>query len=48
MEFEGPVLLFLGRLPVTAYALCLAASFVPLLVGAMIFRANQDKFVLNL
>ena len=31
-----------------AYALCLAASFVPLLVGAMIFRANQDKFVLNL
>ena len=31
-----------------AYALCLAASFVPLLIGALIFRANQDKFVLNL
>ena len=31
-----------------AYALCLAASFIPLLIGALIFRANQDKFVLNL
>ena len=31
-----------------AYALCLIASFVPLLVGAVIFKKNQDKFVLNL
>lgn len=31
-----------------AYALCLLASFVPLVVGAVIFKKNQDKFILNL
>lgn len=31
-----------------AYGLCLLASFVPLLVGAVVFKRNQDKFVLNL
>lgn len=31
-----------------AYALCLIASFVPLLVGVLVFKKNQDKFVLNL
>jgi len=31
-----------------AYGLCLLASFVPLVIGALIFRKNQDKFVLNL
>lgn len=31
-----------------AYALCLVASFVPLTVGAVIFKKNQDKFILNL
>ena len=31
-----------------AYALCLIASFVPLIVGAAVFKKNQDKFVLNL
>lgn len=31
-----------------AYALCLIASFVPLLIGAVIFKKNQDKFILNL
>lgn len=31
-----------------AYGLCLIASFVPLLVGAVIFKKNQDKFILNL
>lgn len=31
-----------------AYALCLIASFVPLLLGAIIFKKNQDKFILNL
>lgn len=31
-----------------AYALCLIASFVPLVVGAAVFKKNQDKFVLNL
>ena len=31
-----------------AYALCLLASFVPLLVGVLVFMKNQDKFVLNL
>ena len=31
-----------------AYGLCLVASFVPLVVGAVIFKKNQDKFILNL
>lgn len=31
-----------------AYALCLMASFAPLLIGALVFKKNQDKFVLNL
>ncbi len=31
-----------------AYALCLIASFVPLALGAIIFKKNQDKFILNL
>ncbi len=31
-----------------AYALCLIASFAPLLLGAVVFKKNQDKFVLNL
>lgn len=31
-----------------AYVLCLIASFVPLMVGALVFKKNQDKFVLNL
>lgn len=31
-----------------AYALCLFASFVPLVIGAIIFKKNQDKFILNL
>lgn len=31
-----------------AYALCLIASFLPLAVGAVIFKKNQDKFILNL
>lgn len=31
-----------------AYALCLLASFAPLVIGAVIFRKNQDKFILNL
>jgi len=31
-----------------AYALCLLASFVPLVIGAVIFKKNQDKFILNL
>lgn len=31
-----------------AYALCLIASFVPLALGAVIFKRNQDKFILNL
>lgn len=31
-----------------AYLLCLIASFVPLLIGAVVFKKNQDKFVLNL
>lgn len=31
-----------------AYALCLIASFVPLVIGAVIFKKNQDKFILNL
>ncbi len=31
-----------------AYALCLLASFVPLALGAAIFKKHQDKFILNL
>lgn len=31
-----------------AYALCFVASFVPLLIGTLVFKKNQDKFVLNL
>lgn len=31
-----------------AYALCLIASFVPLVLGAVVFKKNQDKFILNL
>jgi len=31
-----------------AYALCLIASFVPLLLGVLVFKKHQDKFVLNL
>jgi len=31
-----------------AYAFCLIASFVPLLAGAVIFKRNQDKFIINL
>lgn len=30
------------------YALCLIVSFVPLVLGAIIFKKNQDKFILNL
>lgn len=31
-----------------AYALCLLVSALPLLFGALVFKKNQDKFVLNL
>ncbi len=31
-----------------AYGLCMIASVVPFLIGAVIFKKNQDKFVLNL
>lgn len=31
-----------------AYCLCLLVSFIPLLLGAFIFKKQQDKFVLNL
>ncbi len=31
-----------------AYVLCMVASFVPLLIGVLVFKKNQDKFVLNL
>lgn len=31
-----------------AYLLCFLASFIPLLIGAVVFKKNQDKFVLNL
>lgn len=31
-----------------AYGLCLLASVLPLLLGAVIFKRQQDKFVLNL
>lgn len=31
-----------------AYLYCLVVSFVPLVVGAIIFKTKQDKFILNL
>lgn len=31
-----------------AYALMLTASFVPLVIGALVFRRTQDRFVLNI
>jgi len=31
-----------------AYLFCLIVSLVPLVIGAVIFKKNQDKFVLNL
>lgn len=31
-----------------AYLLCLIASVVPLVIGAVVFKKNQDRFVLNL
>ncbi len=31
-----------------AYGLCIIASAVPLIIGAVVFKKNQDKFVLNL
>lgn len=31
-----------------AYGLCIIASVVPLLIGAVVFKKNQDKFVVNL
>ena len=31
-----------------AYVLCVIASFVPLIIGAIIFKKEQDKFILNL
>lgn len=31
-----------------AYGLCLLVSLIPLLLGAVVFKKNQDKFVLNL
>lgn len=31
-----------------AYGLCTIASAVPLIIGAVVFKKNQDKFVLNL
>lgn len=31
-----------------AYMLCLIASFLPLVLGVLVFKKNQDKFVLNL
>ena len=31
-----------------AYLLCFLVSAVPLLIGVLIFRRNQDKFILNL
>ena len=31
-----------------AYLLCLLVSIVPLVIGAIIFKKNQDKFILNL
>ena len=31
-----------------SYLLCIIASFVPLIIGLMVFKKNQDKFVLYL
>lgn len=31
-----------------AYLLCFIACFIPLLIGAFVFKKNQDKFILNL
>ena len=31
-----------------AYALCLLVSFLPLLIGAVVFKKHQDQFILNL
>lgn len=31
-----------------AYVLCFLASFIPLVLGAVIFKKNQDKFIMNL
>lgn len=31
-----------------AYIWCIVTSVVPLIIGAMIFKRNQDKFILNL
>ena len=31
-----------------AYALALLVSFVPLLIGATVFKKTQDRFVLNI
>ena len=31
-----------------SYVLCLAAAFIPLCIGAIVFKKNQDKFILNL
>lgn len=31
-----------------AYLLCLLSSFIPLMLGAVIFKRQQDKFILNL
>ena len=31
-----------------AYTLTIIASFVPLLIGALVFKKTQDRFVLNL
>lgn len=43
------IILIYGISPeLKAYVLCIIASFLPLLVGVVIFKKNQDKFVLNL
>lgn len=31
-----------------AYGLCIIASVVPLIIGAVVFKKNQDKFAINL
>lgn len=31
-----------------AYLLCLIAAFIPLVIGAVVFKKSQDKFILNL
>lgn len=38
-----------GAVPVPkSFFACALASFVPLLLGAMVFKKNQDKFIMNL